>query len=65
MLRVDYMVPLLPFSLPLTRRLQFHLQLEYGWVGSTSLSTPSFSALYLDRSRHPETEMFCLHLALL
>ncbi|MCJ1438754.1 hypothetical protein MMC27_008144 [Xylographa pallens] len=60
---LPHLLPLLPYSLPLVRRLQFHLQSPHAHVLSTlapdaptTTPPPPFAALYLDRSRAPETE---------
>ncbi|MCJ1316604.1 hypothetical protein MMC15_001925 [Xylographa vitiligo] len=63
---LPHLLPLLPYTLPLVRRLQFHLQSPHAHVLSTlapdhppsppSAPSPPFAALYLDRSRAPETE---------
>ncbi|MCJ1404677.1 hypothetical protein MMC11_007903 [Xylographa trunciseda] len=66
---LPHLLPLLPFSLPLVRRIQFHFQSPHAHVLSTiapdtpppqsptpTSAPPPFAALYLDRSRAPETE---------
>lgn len=65
---LPHLLPLLPSTLPLVRRIQFHFQSPYAQVISTLPSfnsplfpfpgstPPSFAAAYVDRSRAPETE---------
>ncbi|MCJ1283746.1 hypothetical protein MMC26_003077 [Xylographa opegraphella] len=67
---LPHLLPLLPSTLPLVRRLQFHFQSPHATVlctlpPSTPPTTPPppFAALYVDRSRAPETEcwLFSTH----
>ncbi|MCJ1394071.1 hypothetical protein MMC18_006949 [Xylographa bjoerkii] len=67
---LPHLLPLLPYGLPLVRRLQFHFQSPHAHVlctiapntppphsRTTTQEPPTpFAALYLDRSRAPETE---------
>ncbi|MCJ1380303.1 hypothetical protein MMC17_003406 [Xylographa soralifera] len=66
---LPHLLPLLPYTLPLVRRIQFHFQSPHAHILSTlapdtppphspptTTAPPPFAALYLDRSRAPETE---------
>ena len=60
---LPHLLPLLPSTLPLVRRIQFHLSSPYATVHATfppsrapTAPPPHFSACWVDRTRHPETE---------